>query len=111
MSKDIFLDNDKTENTEPNARLLYDMRNHMSHKYLKIHHAWGVVRGASQLDNNELFLAISDQEFIGQTVKLLKLVRNSLIYVSLAAHREEVVKERGNGYIISAPLFTIGKRE
>lgn len=111
LSKDIFLDNDKTENTEPNARLLYDLRNHMSHKYLKIHHAWSMSRGASQLDNNELFLAISDQEFIGQTVKLLKLVRNSLIYVSLAAHKEEAGKERGDGYIIPAPLFTIGKRD
>lgn len=35
---------------------------------------------------------ISDKELITQTLKLLSLVRNALIYISLAANEEERTK-------------------
>ncbi|MFQ6332850.1 LA2681 family HEPN domain-containing protein [Methylophilus sp. 3sh_L] len=79
---------------EPDATKLAGLRNHLEHKYVKVHDEFFFDRDLSggNFFDDELALHISTEELIAKSIKLLKLIRASLVYLSLAVHREEQVK-------------------
>jgi hypothetical protein len=95
LSKDLYEDEpDFKESIEPDAQALSEIRNHLEHKYLKLHeNDWP----GPPSDKAEVSLALSDtlafsiyrDEFEAKTLRLLKMVRAALIYLSLAIYCEE----------------------
>ena len=84
LSKDLF-DRDFEEVAEPDAAELARLRNQTEHRFLSLQHSEGGV----STDTHQLIL-IAD--FQGKTLRLLKVAREALIYLSLAMHREEVLR-------------------
>lgn len=92
LSKDLYDDKEGFKNTiEPEAKELCEIRNHLEHKYLKIHE-YEINNNASNGMKDELAYSISISSFKSKTLKLLKLVRSAILYLSFAIYIEE--KER-----------------
>jgi len=83
---------------EPDATQLAGLRNHLEHKYVKVHDEFFFTRDLSGGDffDDELALHISTEELIAKNIKLMKLIRSALVYLSLAVHREEEIKATKN---------------
>ena len=95
LSKDLFEDKPGfKEFTEPDAQELYDIRNHLEHRYLKLHD--DLWPGPSS-DNKETVLGLTDtlafsmyrRDFEAKTLRVIKMMRAAMIYLSLAIHCEE----------------------
>jgi hypothetical protein len=99
LSKDLF-EEDFQLVTEPDAEALNDIRNHLEHKYLQLHQEGPVA------STQTLGYALTKEDFAAKTLRLLKLTRAALIYLSLAVRREERMRKntRGGGPILSIPL-------
>jgi len=74
---------------EPDAQALVELRNHIEHKYLKLHGLiWTKDRqpcyGGEEPARHEHL-----NDFHAKTLRLLKLVRAAIIYTTLAVHVEE----------------------
>jgi hypothetical protein len=82
LSKDLFEEDFKAV-TEPDAESLNEMRNHLEHKYLQLHQEM-VAPGSSSLG-----YSIYKGDFAARTLRLLKLARAAVIYLSLAVWSEE----------------------
>lgn len=108
LSKDLFEDKPGfKESIEPDAQKLYEIRNHLEHKYFKLHDdLWS----GPPSDNNVSSLALADtlafsmyrREFDAKTLRLIKMTRAALIYLSLALYCEEQrrAKERSSDSVI-----------
>lgn len=94
LSKDLF-EKDMQGSTEPEARALADLRNHLEHKYVKVHEM--LLPSSSPVDpfHDTLAHAITRPDLERKTLRLLQLVRSALIYLVLGMHREE--KGHGKG--------------
>lgn len=92
LSKDLF-EKDYKDMTEPEARELHELRNHLEHKYVKVHFMTmtpPLVAGTSANPFFDNFAhSVSRDDLERRTLRLLKLVRSALIYLSLGMHREE----------------------
>ena len=117
LSKDLYEPNFK-EFIEPDAQAIYEIRNHLEHKYLKLH--GDLWKGSPKTKNNvslvlvdTLAFSIYRREFESKTLKLLKLVRTALIYLSLGIHCEEYrrAKERGPDKIVPGIQLNVWKNE
>ena len=82
------------EAMEPDARELAEVRNHLEHKYLKLHEDFW--RGpldepdwATRALTDTLSFSVYRYDFEEKTLRLLKMARAALIYLSLAIHQEE----------------------
>lgn len=95
LSKDLYEDKPGfTESLEPDARELSEIRNHLEHKYLKLHHDPGPGPASENArtslgPRNTLFFSTHRREFEAKTLRLIKMARAALIYLSLAIHWEE----------------------
>lgn len=99
LSKD-FVEDDKCsdivlgEAMEPDAYKLRSIRNHLEHKYLKVHDdLWSYT----DLPDNTLFgdkwaVHLSMQEINEKTIRILKMARAGMTYLSPAVHREENIR-------------------
>ena len=103
LSKDLYEDKPGfRESIEPDAQEIVNIRNHLEHKYLKLHDSLWSGRHSN---DKEIDRALSDTlafslyrcDFEAKTLRLLKMARAALIYLSLAIHREEQrrASERG----------------
>ena len=88
LSKDLY-DRDFLEVSEPDAVDLAALRNQVEHRFLSLQES---DDGASS-DTHRL---ISIAGFEGRTLRLLKMAREALIYLSLAMHREETLREEAS---------------
>lgn len=106
LSKDLYeTEANFKEAIEPDAQELAEIRHHLEHKYLKVH---DILRPRSS--SNEASLVLTDtlafsiyrREFEVKTLKLLKMTRAALIYLSLAIHWEEQrrAKERDSKTVV-----------
>jgi hypothetical protein len=108
LSKDLYEDKPGfKESIEPDAQELNDIRNHLEHKYLKIHEdLWpGPPAHDDEISRalaDTLAFSIYRQDFKEKTLRLIKMARAALIYLSLAIHSEERkrAKERGRDVFI-----------
>lgn len=90
LSKDLFDKESGRQNTiEPEAQKLWDIRNYLEHRYLQVHSHLKLITLPTDHDN---IYPIGCQEFFSKTLRLLKLTRVALIYLSLGMHRQECLK-------------------
>ena len=93
LSKDI-LDPDFKDSTAPDAQALSDIRNHLEHRYLKIHEIFAITPGMQRPDPTDKFVdtmaySVGRRDFEAKTLRLLKLVRAALFHLTLAMSFEE----------------------
>jgi hypothetical protein len=108
LSKDLFEESFQRV-SEPDAHALSDIRNHLEHKYLQLHENWmGRAYLTADTEEEQLGFHISRDEFAAKTLCILKLARAALIYLSLAVHREERMRQQGkDGLVMSMSLDTL----
>ncbi|MDE0143671.1 MAG: LA2681 family HEPN domain-containing protein [Caldilineaceae bacterium] len=88
LSKDLYDDNFH-QVAEPDAAMLNQFRNQIEHKFLVLHHLpQNSPRGEQW--------AISVEEFQQKTIRLLRLAREALFYLSIAMNLNEREKEQKN---------------
>ena len=95
LSKDLF--EYRFENTlEPEARKLHEIRNNIEHRYFKLHNKrlFESYFLCSVGLSDPLAYSMYRPEFEEKALKLLKLVRAAIIYLSLAIHLEELSKKK-----------------
>ena len=111
LSKDLF-EPEFRDVMDPDAHALNEIRNHLEHKYLKVHDSLfdlAKQRGASGPWSDRLAYSVQRSDFEAKTLRLLKLARAALIYVSLGMHIEESRRSRlakGDGLIMPMNLDT-----
>lgn len=97
QSKDLYEKNEYYSSTiEPEAKELARIRNFIEHKSFKI-----LEFGEKEPCENELTYVIKRDEFEFKTLNLMKLIRASIIYLSLGINLEEKKKE------ITEPVLTV----
>jgi tetratricopeptide (TPR) repeat protein len=92
ISRDLF-DDTFTDVADPDAKALHELRLNLEHRYLKVH-MMGPGRPGRQPYTGDLFVdtlaySVSRDDLERRTLRLLKLVRAALIYLSLGMHWEE----------------------
>lgn len=104
LSKDLH-DSEFVDASEPDAADLAILRHQLEHRFLSLQ-----TFGTNE--NTETHRVIPIKEFEIKTLRLLKLAREALIYLSLAVHREEILRseQRENVDNIGFP-FTPSKIE
>ena len=85
LSKDLF-DRDFEDVAEPDATELASLRNQTEHRFLSLQHS-----EAGMSNDTHRLIPIGD--FQGRTLRLLKMAREALIYLSLAMHHEEILRK------------------
>ena len=88
LSKDLF-DEALKEVAEPDAANLARLRQQVEHRFLSFQH---FPEGAG----SETHWTLSADAFQDKTLRLLKMAREALIYLSLAMHREEILREEAS---------------
>lgn len=111
LSRDLYEDKPGfRQSAEPDAQEIHDIRNHLEHKYLKLHDdPWipsdqvgAAVRGLV----DTLAFSIHRKDFEMKTLRLLRMIRAALIYLSLAIHCEEQQRAQKKGpNTMVAPMF------
>ena len=87
LSKDLFEDEFR-DVAEPDAADLAQLRNLIEHRFVSLQH---YLKG----DSDETHRLIAVEDFQEKTLRLLKMAREALIYLSLAMHREETLRLNG----------------
>lgn len=104
LSKDLF---EKTlkDTMEPEARALAELRNHLEHKYVKVHEMSVPVRREDDSLRDTLAYIIGRSDLEQKALRLLQLVRSALVYLSLAMHQQERRRARqSKGMTVPMPL-------
>jgi tetratricopeptide (TPR) repeat protein len=106
LSKDIF-ENDFRGVTEPDARELYELRNHLEHKFVSVHDdVFRVISPHITRTPEVGMFDISVDDLVAKTLRQLKLARAAIIYMSLGIHAEERQRTaEHNGDKISVPMI------
>jgi hypothetical protein len=106
LSKDFQNTNGDTfDVADPDAKMLSNIRNHLEHKYLKIH----LIDQEPKASQDDLFydrlaFSITEDDFKNKAMKLLRSAREALIYLSLAVTIEEKKRSKKIGKCFSMPL-------
>ncbi len=104
LSKDLF-EEDMRDSMEPNARALAELRNHLEHKYVKVHEVLLPSRSKGDPFYDTIAHSIARSALEQRTLRLMQLVRSALIYLSLGMHREERERKKGvEGLVATMPL-------
>jgi len=110
IAKDLFVPSMR-DTTEPAARDLAAIRNHLEHKYLKVTDApyeFGCSVGPFGKDT--LAHVISRNDLEEKTFKILKLARAALIHLVLAMHTEELRRNHSGDGFVPMVLPTVPQR-
>lgn len=108
LSRDFY--NSRNPLVPPDARRLHEIRNHIAHKYLRVHDELiGQLPRRRKERSCDLSYQVTGEELLTHTLQLLKLVRSTMMYLTAAmAHEEaEKAKERGDGLIAPMNMFTV----
>lgn len=97
LSKDLY-EPSFQDSIEPDAQEIWQIRNQLEHRYLKIHgDPWtGPFKNNGEIGSplDALAFSVHRQEFEAKALKLLKLARAALIYLSSAVNCEEYRRAR-----------------
>lgn len=102
LAKDLYeKEHGFTEAIEPDAREIAEIRNHLEHKYLKLH-IFGTPRPQSAseahlLGFDSLAFSLDRREFARRTLRLLRMVRAVLMHLSQTVHVEEHQRRADTG--------------
>jgi len=109
LSKDLYEDKPGFHDAlEPEARELAELRNHLEHKYLKLHDdLWdGSTDRLPDGLKDTLAFSVYRKDFEAKTLKLLKIARAALIYLSLSVHADEQMRAKKNpSGSVAVPMF------
>ncbi|MFT6584780.1 MAG: hypothetical protein ACJAVU_000877 [Cognaticolwellia sp.] len=86
LSKDLF-DDDFDVVALPEAKELAGLRNRIEHRYVSLQDY------AASINNTDIHSYISIDEFQLKTLRILSMAREALVYLSLAMHREEEIRD------------------
>ncbi len=103
LSKDLFEEGMK-DSTEPQARALAELRNHLEHRYVKVHELSAPAPGNDDPFRDTLAYGLTRSDLEQKTLRLLQLARSALVYLSLAMHQEERRRAKGRSGL-SAPML------
>jgi len=81
-----------SEAMEPDAREVAEIRNHLEHKYFKLHLFWPPrppIGDSCPIGFEPLAYSMERRDFERRTLRLLHTARSALIYVSQVVHVEE----------------------
>ena len=93
LSKDLFEESEAfKESLAPDATELAEIRNHLEHKYLKVHE-YGIPEGLFA-QGDTLAYSIGRDDLASKTLRIMKLARSAMIYLILAITIEEREKEK-----------------
>ena len=92
---------------EPDAKKLRDIRNHLEHKYIKIQDFFREESDDRHSMYDPLALRISRTDFNNKALRILKLSRAALIYLSLGIHGEERGRSKNKKTGFIAPMPTV----
>ena len=108
LSKDLF-DHDFKEVSEPDAAHLAQLRHQLEHRFLSF-------QNFNTEQSTETHRFISIDVFENKALRLLKMAREALIYLSLAMHREEKLRKDTRSDdktlvipVISRPMKSLGR--
>jgi hypothetical protein len=101
INKELF-DKDGSFYTNPFAKRMNDIRNALEHKYVKVYNDEFPARVNGEIDDMALY--ISETELEKMTMDILKLIREVLIYLSLAVHIEESKRYKVNDATYCLPV-------
>lgn len=107
LSKDIYEDAFR-QVTEPDAQLLYELRNHLEHKFVAVRDDMLLAATLHEPEPLAGVFAISFDQLASKALRQLKLARAALVYLAMGVHAEERRRgaERGKRISMSMPLFT-----
>ncbi len=119
LSKDLYEDKPGFRDfIEPEAKELHSIRNHLEHRYLKLHDGIWIDESKKREDAkfgliDSLAFSLCREGFEAKTLKLIKLIRTALLYLALAINIEEQKrkKQRGNYKIIPAMPLDVWEDE
>jgi hypothetical protein len=106
LAKDLFDENVRGV-TEPDAQELNALRNHLEHRYFKVHEMMisrKRLSGVPNLFHDRLAYSVQRERFEDKTIRLLKLARAALTYLALGMHREEGRRAKKRGSTKLAPI-------
>lgn len=107
LAKDLF-DKDFRDVTEPDAQALYDIRNQLEHRYLKVHEIYSPPPvNPTAVDSmwiDQLAYSIHREDFEAKTLRMLRHARAGLVYLSLSMHREERRRAKGKDDMRTVPM-------
>ena len=111
LGKDLYEgETSYVEALEPHAREMAAVRNHLEHKYLKLHVMGPPTTpraGETRTRGEELAFSLARSSFEDRTLELLSMARSALITLSLAVYVEEHRREReAGGNVLTMPVFT-----
>ena len=108
LSKDLF-DHDFKEVSEPDAAHLAQLRHQLEHRFLSF-------QKFKTERSTEMHRFISIDDFENKALRLLKMAREALIYLSLAMHGEEKLRNDARSDdetlvmpVISRPMKSLGR--
>ncbi len=104
LSLDIHSSDDQAV-AAPDARNIRILRNHLEHKFVKI---VDVKSGPHTPDilKDQLAYELDLQELDSKALRMLRTARSALVYLSLALHRSETLRER-NEPVLSFEVATL----
>lgn len=99
LARDLFDERGLQDAVDPEARPLRDIRNHLEHKYLKLHDEFWAGTSDTRPDGlrDQLAHSIRYEDFRNKTLRLLSLSRCAIVYCALAIHREEQLRAQERG--------------
>lgn len=95
------------ESMNPDSQLLADIRNHLEHRYLKLHEGeWsGPTDDPSyRFMEDSLALSLYRPDFERKALRILKLVRAALIYLTMSVRWEEHRQAKARGDAAVMPM-------
>lgn len=107
LGKDLYEKNPEFRGVmDPDSERISEVRNHLEHKYLKLHDLMWAGPGSSKLFADDLAESVCRDEFERMNLRLLSLTRAAIVYLSLGVHREERLRSalRPKGKI-TPPMF------
>lgn len=106
LAKDLYEPTPEfAEAIEPEAAEIASIRNHLEHKYLKLHENGPPTRGPYGIGFEELAHSVGRREFDAKALRLLKLSRAALLYLSHAIYAEEYRRSPSEENGVVAPMF------
>lgn len=113
LSRDFYHQSRPDRPLDPDAKILHEIRNHIAHKYLRVHDgALYSAEGERARSGRDMSFPVTEAELVTQSVRLLKLVRSSLIYLSAAIGHEETKKTSSlaPGVVAPMPVIAVNDR-
>jgi hypothetical protein len=96
VSRDFYEIGSDTVPLDPDARLFFDLRNVLEHRFLRLH-SESPGRSTLEFQANRPIRSMSLYEFSTHVLRLLRRARAAIIYMVLAIRVEEVAKSRARG--------------